>query len=76
MRRLSDDEIDAMAAWMAEHTGDIADEARQNVYDELKRIGAPEAEIEAARLELDTSIDAMVEQRIAELLGTEKRTLN
>jgi hypothetical protein len=65
----SDTELEELAEIAATHLDDICDLARQNIYNALKASGAPEAEIEAARLELDASVNAMVEAKIAELLG-------
>ena len=37
--------------------------------DALNEVGAPEEVIEAARLALDNSIDAMIQTRLAHMIG-------
>jgi hypothetical protein len=71
--RLTEEEFQERADLWNEVMGDIADEKLQAIYDFLKEAGAPEAEIEAARIKLDTSINAMIEERFDLLLGRKKR---
>ena len=75
MREPTDTELEELAAFAAEVLGDIADDRLQDIYELLRLTGAPAAEIEAARLELDRSVNAMVEARLAELLSA-RRTLH